>query len=96
LPADALLSDAVMIAGGPSGQADLAKSTVRRGNERLLRDRDVSTALSDGITLDQLDIRSGDEIVIGEKKRFNASTAFQMLSVGASLAFGLIAVFRSR
>jgi protein involved in polysaccharide export with SLBB domain len=96
LPADALLSDAVMGAGGPSPQADLAKSTVRRGTERLLRDRDVSVALSDGITLDQLDIRSGDEIIVGEKKRFDASTAIQLVSVGTSVIIGLVAVFGRR
>jgi hypothetical protein len=92
LPADALLSDAIMVAGGPGADADLAKSTVRRGTERVLRERDVSVALSDGMTLDQLDVRSGDEIVIGEKKRFNAANTFQTIGVVTSLVVGLITV----
>ncbi len=92
LPADALLSDAVMVAGGPNPDADLAKSTVRRGTERLLRERDVSVALSDGMTLDQLDIRSGDEIVIGEKKRFNAMTTIQAVGIGLSVIVGIVTV----
>ena len=96
LPADALLSDAIMIAGGPASDADLAKSTVRRGTERLLRERDVSVALSDGITLDQLDVRSGDEIVIGEKKRFNALNTFQTIGLATSLIVGLITVISNR
>lgn len=83
LPADALLSDAIMVAGGPAADADLAKSVVRRGTERLLAHRDVSTALSDGITLDQLDVRAGDEIIVGEKKKINV---FAALGVVTSLA----------
>ena len=83
LPADALLSDAIMVAGGPAADADLAKSLVRRGTERLLAHRDVSTALSDGMTLDQLDVRAGDEIIVGEKKKINV---FAALGVVTSLA----------
>jgi hypothetical protein len=93
LPADALLSDAIMVAGGPGADADLGKSTVRRGDERLLRQRDVSVALSDGMTLDQLDVRSGDEIIIGEKKRFNAFSTVQTVGLATSLVLGLIAAF---
>ena len=96
VPADALVSDAIMLAGGPGSDADLSKSTVRRGTERLLRERDVSVALSDGITLDQLDVRSGDEIVIGEKKRFNALSTFQTIGVATSLIVGIITVISNR
>ena len=95
VPADALLSDAIMIAGGPGGDADLAKSVVRRGDERVLRERDVSVALSDGMTLDQLDVRSGDEIVVGEKKRFNALNSIQTVALGTSLLVGLITLITS-
>ena len=89
LPADALLSDAIMVAGGPGSDADLSKSEVRRGTERLLRDRDVSTAFAGGMTLDQLDIRAGDEIIVGEKKKMNLLAA---LGVVSSLAALLLAV----
>jgi hypothetical protein len=95
LPADALLSDAIMLAGGPAPDADLARSTVRRAAERLFGSGDVSAALSNGMTLDQLDIRAGDEIIIGEKRNFNLMTAIQTIGVASSLLLALFAANRA-
>jgi hypothetical protein len=91
LPADALLSDVIMIAGGPGANADLAKSTIRRDGEEVFHDRDVSIALSNGMTLDQLDLRAGDEIVIGEKRRQNLQMLIQTVGIASSIIFALLA-----
>lgn len=71
VPADALLSDLVMTAGGPSARVDFGKSSIRRGAEVLWNGQSVETALNDGMTVDALLLRSGDEIVIGEKRQTN-------------------------
>lgn len=68
VPSDLLVSDVIMVAGGPSGKADLEKTVILRGSDVLVKAPRVRTALRDGLTIDQLDIRSGDEIMIGEKK----------------------------
>lgn len=67
VPADAPLPDVVMIAGGPTGDAALNKTEVRRTGT-VIRDRDeIEQALAAGTSLDQMNLHSGDEIVVGEK-----------------------------
>lgn len=69
LTPDDLVADAIMLAGGPTREADLAKTTVRRGAS-VLWDRDkVREAFVEGTTLDQLGLRSGDELIVGERRR---------------------------
>jgi hypothetical protein len=47
------------------------------------------------MTLDQLDIRAGDEIIIGEKRNFNLMTAIQTIGVASSLLLALFAANRA-
>jgi protein involved in polysaccharide export with SLBB domain len=66
-PADELVSDVVMQAGGLAPQADINKTVVRRGEVLVQPAARVQDALARGETLDQLDVRAGDAIVIGER-----------------------------
>lgn len=68
-PADGLVTDAIMLAGGPTREADLTKTTVRRGASVLWKREQFRDALTEGTTLDQLGLRSGDEIVVGGRSR---------------------------
>ena len=82
LRSDALFSDIVMTAGGPTREADLSRMTVRRGDDELMSRQSVQAAMSAGTTLSHLGLRSGDEIVVGERPRRNYS---QILTSGALL-----------
>ena len=66
-PSDMLVSQTIMSAGGPGGDANLEEIEIRRGEELLMEDDDVSSALQDGRSLDQLNLRGGDRIVIPEE-----------------------------
>jgi protein involved in polysaccharide export with SLBB domain len=66
-PADELVSDVVMQAGGLAPQADINKTVVRRGEVLVQPAARVQDALARGETLDQLDVRAGDAIVVGER-----------------------------
>ena len=66
-PADELVSDVVMQAGGLSPQADINRTVVRRGEVLVQPALRVQEALARGETLDQLDVRAGDAIVVGER-----------------------------
>jgi protein involved in polysaccharide export with SLBB domain len=88
VPADVLLSDLLMRAGGPTGTAELRKAELRRGAERLIGARDVQTALADGISLDDLHLRSGDELNVPERRNTNWATVMQ----AAAAITGLVSV----
>ncbi len=66
VPADMLLSDAIMQAGGPPAETD--KSVVRRGTTEIVSTDAFQTALTSGRTLDQLNLRAGDEIFLEAKQ----------------------------
>lgn len=90
LPADILLSDAIMAAGGPTSQANLAKVELLRGDRRLYSPRQFSSLVQQGYSLDQAHIRAGDEIHVGEKNRSFWPVALQVL--GAVTAVVTIAI----
>jgi len=91
---DLLLSDAIMAAGGPNQTADLAKTVVRRGGRELLTDRAVRTAVQAGRTIDQLDLREGDEIVVGKHPQRNWNLVIGLTTAGVALLSTLTALSR--
>jgi protein involved in polysaccharide export with SLBB domain len=66
--ADVLLSDMVMKAGGPAPTADVNNMVIRRGGEVIWNAQDTRTALADGLSLDRLHLRAGDELYVDEAK----------------------------
>jgi protein involved in polysaccharide export with SLBB domain len=85
MPSDVLLSDVVMRAGGPTGNADLGKTVVKRGSQEVVSQTMARNALSSGETLDDLRVAPGDQVVIGEKSHFGFGTVMQAVSVLASV-----------
>jgi len=77
--ADIPLSDVIMQAGGPGGNADLGKVSVRRGTEVIWDGKDTRAALADGLSIDQLHMRAGDEITVGERRGFPWATTLSIV-----------------
>ena len=69
IPADMLATDAIMAAGGPIQDADPAKAFVRRGGVEIWPRGAFQDAIRGGLTLDQMNLRAGDELVIDPRKR---------------------------
>jgi polysaccharide export outer membrane protein len=64
VPSDMLFTDALMVAGGPSVAADLEKMTVQRGDKTIWSKGNLTQAVQEGRTLDQMSIRAGDNVDI--------------------------------
>jgi len=77
-----LVSDAIMLAGGPAGSADPNRSIVRRSGNTLLTQDEVRDAIVHGTTLDQLNLRAGDEMVVDAKQVQRRSTISVLTVVG--------------
>lgn len=69
IPADVLATDAIMAAGGPATDADLRKVFVRRGSEQIWPSDVLQEAMRRGLTLDQLNLQAGDELILDPRKR---------------------------
>lgn len=89
MPADILLGDAIMHAGGPTNEADMNKTVVKRGKTETLDRGEVQRAIRDGSTLDQVGVRAGDEIVVGKKRSFDPA---QAIIVSASVLASIVAI----
>ncbi len=93
LPADVLASDAIMAAGGPTGGADVANTTIRRGGVDIATEDEVASAVQSGESLDQLNVQSGDEIVVGTKSA-GFSGVLRTMGLISGALFGIVAVTR--
>jgi len=94
LPSDIPVSEAIMRAGGPTGSSDLGKSVIRRGTAELYDSRNTRTALNQGLTLDQLSLRDGDSIEVGEKTSGKWTKIASIITVATSLAWAISYVAR--
>ncbi len=85
---DRPLSDVVMLAGGPGPDAKLNELAVNRGVATLLNAKASRRAIEGGLTLEQLNVQSGDEIRIGSKRtlRWDVILRFGLILVSMFLA----------
>ena len=84
---DRPLSELIMMAGGPSMEANIRELEVRRASNVVLRSKDSREAMIRGYTIEQMDIRSGDEVKIPTKRKISWGPIIQLLFVASSLFF---------
>lgn len=90
VPANILLSDALMVAGGPDRGGDLEKLRVERGGEILLEGDLLQNALVEGRTLDQLNLRAGDQLSLPEERQsILVEVARYGLIIGSTILLGI-------
>lgn len=86
VPATALLGDVFTAGGGLTPVSDVGKTEVRRGGQQLLAADKVQRAITEGRTLDQMNLHSGDELLVPEQKKGRtASTVLLIGSIAAAL-----------
>lgn len=64
VPAEVLLSETLMVAGGPAQNSKLEDLRIERGRSVVMRGDEVQEALRRGLTLDQLNLQAGDQVVL--------------------------------
>lgn len=90
VPAQSLLSEMVMTAGGLGQFGDMGRSKVMRNNDEVLNAKAVSFAISNGKTLDVLNLQSGDNFAVGVKDP--GATLSKVQIITALLAIPLMIV----
>lgn len=87
---DRPVGDIVMLAGGPTPTAKMNQVEAYRAGKRLFSSKEVQEVIRSGETLEQLDIRSGDEFRFPEKRRLDWWAITRMLLMVSSLLIGAI------
>ena len=98
VPGEVILTDAIMAAGGPAGNANIDAIRVERGDSRVWEGDRLQQAMIEGRTLDQLNVRAGDRIFIPQRTgglggvQGTISTLTLLLSIPLTI-FALVSIF---
>ncbi len=84
--------DVFTAAGGLTANSEMGKSEVRRGEQLFLDSKGLDAAITTGRTLDQLNMRSGDQVSVAEKKRGQAANTVILLGAIAGAILSIVAV----
>ena len=82
-------------AGGPAQNADLKRIEVKRGPEVLLDGSGYERTARDGLTFDQLTLRSGDEIHVPLRKRNNTFRTVRIVAISLGVITTILGLIRS-
>jgi hypothetical protein len=91
---DAPVSEAVMYAGGLARDGDATKMTVRRAGRVVIPESELRSSIAMGATLDDLNVRPGDELRVGERTRRNWLEVARTAAYVIVMATGLWATGR--
>ncbi len=87
---DQPISELLQLAGGPAVDARVNELELKRNDKVLLSAKAARTAFKEGRTLEQLDVRSGDEIFVPQKRKVSAQTVFQIMFFASSVFFAVV------
>jgi protein involved in polysaccharide export with SLBB domain len=95
VPADMLVGEALMEAGGPSPSADLDRLRIERAGEQIWSGDELRDILAEGRTLDQLNLRAGDQLFLPERATSSIwGTVFRAgLGIASLVVFGTTVLF---
>lgn len=91
---DAPVSEAVMYAGGLARDGDATKMSLRRAGRVVIPESQLRSSVATGATLDDLNIRPGDELRVGERARRNWLEVARTAAYVIVMATGLWATGR--
>lgn len=89
VPSDGLLTDVIMQAGGPAGEANQKKIKIRRGDDVIWEGDNLQVAMVEGRTVDQLNLRAGDEVQVP-----GGSSVWKIVRGAAALSSAVFLVTR--
>ena len=79
VPADAVLTQAIMTAGGPTRDAKFSRIRIERDHASVWSGDVLQQKIAQGLTVDQMQLHSGDQIVV--PRRHDAVAFVQVLGV---------------
>jgi hypothetical protein len=95
VPADAVLADVLMAAGGTRPEANMNSLRVEREGRRILSGTTLQRAIADGVTLDQASLRGGEVIAVDRRSNVTWTDGLRLVSVMVSIAVGLYGLSRA-
>lgn len=94
VPTQTLISDALMLGGGPTRDAKLESLRIERGTQRVWEGQPLQQAMADGKTLDQLSLQAGDRIEVPAKGSWFSESTFRAVSLLLTIPVAIYGITR--
>jgi protein involved in polysaccharide export with SLBB domain len=94
LPAESILAELIRMAGGTTPNADMAKAHIKRGTDRIWEAEALQKALADGRTLDQMQLRSGDELNVPSASAGRSANVLRAVTIVPGLILAITGLLR--
>lgn len=95
VPADAVLADALMAAGGTRPEANMKTLRIERDGRPILRGNALQHAIAQGLTFDQANLRGGEVIAVDRRPNTSWTDGLRLVSIVVSIAGGLYGLSRA-
>lgn len=95
VPADAVLADVLMAAGGTTAQADMKTLRIERNGKPVLKGKTIHRLIAEGKTVDETLLRGGETIAVGRKPQGTFTESLRLVSIVVSIAGGLYGLSRA-
>jgi polysaccharide export outer membrane protein len=92
LRGDVVVTDALMAAGGPTQLARMDGMRIERNGEAIWEDDRLRDALGQGRTVDQMGLRSGDQIIIPRQR--DTESLVRTVGVLVGIPVGIYTLFQ--
>lgn len=92
VPTDLVLSDVLMVAGGPTAEAKFTDLRIERESQRLIEGDELQQALAHGKTVGDLRLRAGDRIFVPRVVRRDPESTWRIIGIIAALPVAIFAV----
>ena len=91
VPTDQVLADVLTVAGGPTPGAKVTGIRIERGDRRLLEGDRLQAALARAVTVDDLNLRAGDRIVVPRQRDPESTWRILGIATGSLMAvYGIL------
>ena len=95
VPANAVLADALMAAGGTTARANMKKLRIERDGKPILEGQALRQAIAAGRTVDEANLRDGDQFVVAERSNTTVHDNLNFLWVVLSIGGGIYGLTRA-
>src|SRR3989449_2396289 len=94
VPADVVIGDALMVAGGPTRDAKFRDARIERDGQQVWIGDTLREAVAKGLTIDQMNLHTGDQIFVPREIRKDSESTWRIIGILVTLPVAIYGLTR--
>jgi len=94
VPADVVIGDALMVAGGPTRDAKFRDARIERDGQQVWTGDTLREAVAKGLTIDQMNLHTGDQIFVPREVRKDSESTWRIIGILVTLPVAIYGLTR--